>query len=205
MAQHQRMNDADKAAPTHVEIYTIAQKAIDMFKSHGLRACIFGSNACSLHGVGARARTPNDVDIVVFTAYRDAEALKRLLMHGDTNFFLLPSRAPRATHKVLWYQFRMRGAAHHRKCKVDVLLPGGMTSLHVPLVPKAHVATINGLPVMPLFPLLLLRLQGWEHHRVSRRADFRAKMPADVAAVEALLLKVAERRPNGTWSGCRST
>ena len=48
--------------------------------------------------------------------------------------------------------------------------------------------TINHIPVMPLFELLVTKTQGWHDHRTSvRREDFRAKVNADVTDIDALL------------------
>ena len=40
---------------------------------------------------------------------------------------------------------------------------------------------------MPLFDLLVMKTQGWWDHRVSYRADFRAKEDGDVSDIFALL------------------
>jgi hypothetical protein len=40
---------------------------------------------------------------------------------------------------------------------------------------------------MPLFDLLVMKTQGWWHHRNSYRADQRAKESADVSDIFALL------------------
>ena len=40
---------------------------------------------------------------------------------------------------------------------------------------------------MPIFDLLVMKTQGWWDHRVSDRADFRAKVDADVSDIFALL------------------
>ena len=81
------------------EIYDVAEQAVDIFRSHDLHTCLFGSAACSLYGVN---RTPNvssgfphgvrdllaellgvlmrlmqDVDLVVLTKNYDQEELKQ--------------------------------------------------------------------------------------------------------------------------------
>ncbi len=38
------------------EIYEVSKKAVDIFRSYGLKCCLFGSAACALYGV---ERTPN--------------------------------------------------------------------------------------------------------------------------------------------------
>jgi hypothetical protein len=68
--------------------------------------------------------------------------------------------------------------------KVDILVP---PTLGLPEVCSDDIITINDIPVMPLFDLLVMKLQGWNDHRNSSRADFRAKVSADVEDVYALL------------------
>ena len=45
---------------------------------------------------------------------------------------------------------------------------------------------------MPLFDLLVMKTQGWWHHRISPRQDFQAKVKADVIDVDALLDRAEE-------------
>jgi hypothetical protein len=40
---------------------------------------------------------------------------------------------------------------------------------------------------MPIFDLLVMKMQGWRDHRDSNRADYRAKESADVSDIFALL------------------
>lgn len=40
---------------------------------------------------------------------------------------------------------------------------------------------------MPIFDLLVMKTRGWRDHRISYRADFRAKESADVSDIFALL------------------
>lgn len=46
---------------------------------------------------------------------------------------------------------------------------------------------INDIPVMPLFDLLVMKVQGWRDHRDSERLDFNAKESEDVSDIFALL------------------
>lgn len=48
---------------------------------------------------------------------------------------------------------------------------------------------IQNIPVMPLFDLLVMKMQGWRDHRASRRSDFRVKVRADVTDIRALLAR----------------
>ena len=80
--------------------------------------------------------------------------------------------------------FRRRG----RRVKVDILTP--LTpNLWIPRVLSEDTWLIKNIPVMPLFDLLVMKMQGWRDHRASRRSDFRAKVSADVTDIRALLAR----------------
>ncbi|RDX52256.1 hypothetical protein OH76DRAFT_1377624 [Lentinus brumalis] len=181
------------------EIYDVTEKAVDVFRDHGLRSCLFGSAACSLYGVD---RTPNDVDLVVLTFDYDQEQLKQLLVDNDRDFYLVPSRNPSATYRILWCRLpgssgrrgRGRGSAQ-RSCKVDILIPG---VLNIPDLPRRRIKMISGIPTMPLIPLLLLKLQGWSDHRDSSRADMQEKQYVDAEDILELL-DIAVERGQEVW------
>ncbi|OCH83898.1 hypothetical protein OBBRIDRAFT_799534 [Obba rivulosa] len=168
--------------PSSRVVRDVATRAIDIFSSQGLKCCIFGGLACSLYGV---TRTPGDVDLVIFTTEHSLEELKQILCDNDSKFFLVPSMKPFATYKVLWY-----GYPTYRQCKVDVLLPGIM---NIPRVPDDRIIYQNDLPVMPLLPLLMLKLQGWEDHRNHQEMYMRRKQHSDVSDVRGLL-KIARQQ-----------
>ncbi|KAF7797996.1 hypothetical protein EIP86_009205 [Pleurotus ostreatoroseus] len=162
-------------APNSREIRDVARKAVKVFIDSGLECCLFGSAGCALYG---NSRIPNDVDIVVITYQLSTEALKELLVkQASTSFYLRPAQTPGATYKVLFAKLAPRG---HRKrsCKVDVLVPG---ILNIPFVPTQHIVSLEDLPVMPLIALLLLKLQGWEDHRLSGRSDMQQKQEAKLS------------------------
>ncbi|KAH9919568.1 uncharacterized protein B0H18DRAFT_879944 [Fomitopsis serialis] len=169
--------------PTYEEICDIASKAVTIFKDQGYECCLFGSTACALFGT---TRCPNDVDLVVLAPDENTEYLKQLLVDNDDDgrFFLVPSRNRRANYEVLWYQLPSTRRGAERQCKVDILIPG---DLNIPDIPKGQVKRKNYLPVMPLLPLLLLKLQGWTDHRDSNRRDFREKQHVDVEDIDELL------------------
>lgn len=63
--------------------------------------------------------------MVVFTSKYTQEELKDFLIAYDSRFYLVPSKDPYATYRVLWfklYTYKDR----HLDCKVDLLLPGVM-------------------------------------------------------------------------------
>ena len=116
-----------------------------------------------------------------------------MLVQADSDFYLINSRSPFATYKVLWYQ-RGRGQWHYnvgQRCKVDILVPGIM---NIPAVPSQRVETLSGLPVMPLLPHLCLKLQAWDDHGKSYRSDMRVKQHVDVRDVNRLLEIAVVRR-----------
>lgn len=51
---------------------------------------------------------------------------------------------------------------------------------------------IPGVPVMPMLALLLLKLQGWAHHRKATRRDYQEKQYVDVEDIMELLGIVLE-------------
>ena len=46
---------------------------------------------------------------------------------------------------------------------------------------------LSGLPVMPMIPQLLLKVQGWSDHRASHRTDMQLKQYVDVEDIDQLL------------------
>jgi hypothetical protein len=80
-----------------------------------------------------------------------------------------------------------------RRVKVDILIPL-KARLWIPKVLSEDIYLINNIPVMPLFDLLVMKMQGWRDHRTSRRSDFRAKVGADVTDVCALLVQAKLER-----------
>lgn len=110
-----------------------------------------------------------------------------MLVRGDSRFYLLSSKNRFASYKVLWYRTQAY-ASQFFDCKVDILIPG---ILNIPTVPRSRVPTLSigqyELPVMPLVPQLLLKLQGWSDHRASHRSDMRTKQYVDVRDIDALL------------------
>jgi hypothetical protein len=61
-----------------------------------------------------------------------------------------------------------------------------------------HVAyaDTHNIPVVPLFVLIILKVQGWDDHCKSHRADFRAKIPQDIEDINTLLDMVDENSDN---------
>jgi hypothetical protein len=126
-----------------------------------------------------------DIDIVVMTNSYDQETLKRILVEGDRDFSLRSSTNPINTYKIVWCNVP---SDSYKQIKVDVLIPGIMD---IPFVSPNRFVWFweNTLPSMPLLPLLLLKLQSWDHHRNEgyHRPDLQAKQYVDVTDLNTLL------------------
>ena len=127
--------------------------------------------------------------MVVLTNSIEQETIKEMVVAKDGDFFLVKSKRPEATYKILYYALKPWGAW----CKVDILLPG---VLNIPFVPTNLITRIGGIPLMPLFAVLLLKLQGWTDHRDSERGDWREKQHVDVKDIEELLEIVVDKYPD---------
>jgi hypothetical protein len=129
-----------------------------------------------------------DVDIVVTPdGYQslDPEEIKKSIVSADDRYFLKASGRPGAKYRVLYC--RLPGwTTERRRVKVDILVPP-TPNLGIPRVLSQDAVIINGIPVMPIFDLLVLKMQGRRDHNDSRRPDFRAKVPGDISDVRALL------------------
>lgn len=106
-------------------------------------------------------------------------------MDADSRYYLRPSRLPEATYKLLFC--RLPGwRSSWRHVKVDILLPV-LPRLWIPRVLSHDTYIFGGITVSPLFDLLVIKMQGYRHHRASRRLDFLAKVEADISDIRALL------------------
>ncbi|TFY68482.1 hypothetical protein EVG20_g3532 [Dentipellis fragilis] len=167
--------------PTKSEVAAVAKRIVKILVGKGLSCYLVGGVASMLWGT---SRTPNDVDIVIPTTDYNAEEIKRLVARADPRFHLIPSKNPRNTYKVTWFEKARSTDASLLRCKVDFLVP---PTLNVPSLAEAHIVRKAGLPVSPLLPLLLLKRQAWEDHRWARYTDLRAKQHTDVADITELL------------------
>lgn len=68
------------------------------------------------------------------------------------------------------------------------------TKLWIPRVLSRDTYHFKGIPVTPLFDLLVIKISGWKAHRASRRVDFLAKEGVDISDVRALLDKALVER-----------
>lgn len=72
----------------------------------------------------------------------------------------------------------------HCACKVDILRPGVM---NIPDVPRNHLVNVDSIPLMPLFTLLILKLEAWNDHRNAYKYYVRMKRHVDATDLEELL------------------
>ncbi|KAA1475260.1 hypothetical protein DENSPDRAFT_783265 [Dentipellis sp. KUC8613] len=161
--------------PTKADVTAVAKRAVEILKNAHLPCYLFGSMAAMLWG---NSRAPNDVDLVVLTTVYGAETVKRLIVNSDARYQLVPSKNPRKTYKVLWYKDGTFS------CKVDILIP---PTLNTPSLTESRIVWKEELPVCPLLPLLLLKLQGWHDNSSARWSNLRAKSRVDAADVTELL------------------
>jgi len=121
-----------------------------------------------------------DVDILCLGCRWDQEELKRRVVAANRLFYLIPSKKPGATYKVLWYHNYPA-----RRCKVDILLPGIMN------IPSFPIADIDypelGKPCAPFALVFLLKLQAWQQHRDSEEVRFRIKSNTDALDLRRML------------------
>ncbi|TFY68489.1 hypothetical protein EVG20_g3529 [Dentipellis fragilis] len=178
--------------PTKADVTVVAKRAVEILKNARLPCYLLGSMAAMLWG---NSRTPNvcvsvivsqdviefhkqDVDIVVLTTTYGAETVKRHIINSDARYHLVPSTNPHNKYKVLWY---IDGSI---SCKVDILIP---PTLNLPFLVESRIVLKDDLPICPLLPLLLLKLQGWDNHCSAQWPNLRAKSRIDAADVNELL------------------
>jgi len=141
---------------------------------------------------------------VVLTSEKTDEELKDILVRNDSHFYLVRSKDPFAKYRVLWFNLLTTTSSsysfgRYNACKVDILLPGVM---NIPSVPQNLVVRIRELPLMPMIPLLLLKLQAWSDHGIATKQHLREKRPVDAQDINRLLvLAVAQgvKLNTGTW------
>lgn len=133
--------------------------------------------------------------MIVMSNQYTPEVLKQLLVDNGKGFYKRASKKIGATYTVLY----CRLSGYRRSCKVDILIPG---VLNIPLVDSWRIQHIDGLPVLPLFALLLMKLQGWVDHRASSRSDMQAKQYVDLRDLAQLVTIASnngEHIDNAQW------
>ncbi|KAH7370275.1 hypothetical protein BKA65DRAFT_387741, partial [Rhexocercosporidium sp. MPI-PUGE-AT-0058] len=165
-------------------VETVARVTVNVLAAAGLQGCFVGSMACSQYGLG---RVPNDIDIVVLTSEKTAEELKDLLVRTDSRFYLVRSKDPFAKYRILYSSYLL-GCYH--ACKVNILLP---RTMNIPPVPQNLVVRIRDFLLMPIIPLLLLKLQAWLDHGSATKQHLREKQFVDAQDINQLLTLAVAR------------
>ena len=132
---------------------------------------------------------------MVLNSTYEQEDLKRLIVSTNRQFYLVKSKDPFATYKVLWYRVSSR-----KSCKVDILIPGIM---NIPQISMGRIEYSTGrLPLMPFSLNLLMKLQGWEDHRYASKSHLNRKQHMDVQDLRYMLLIAVRRKTkplSETW------
>jgi hypothetical protein len=114
------------------------------------------------------------------------------LAEASPRFYLIDSRKPGATYKVLWYHPHGQGSNRRPAAvKIDILLPGVIS---IPEFNPSRIKSRNEyqLPIAPLSLVLLHKLQGWFIRSHSREPYQYEKHWKDIFDV-ARLLPIATR------------
>ncbi|GJE93054.1 hypothetical protein PsYK624_092130 [Phanerochaete sordida] len=123
----------------------------------------------------------------------------KALVARTPGFYLRPSKKPGETYKILYHRLQPTVLYDRRSCKVDILVPGIM---NIPMVSRERIVMRQGLPVLPLLVLLLLKLQGWSDHRASTRSDMQQKQYVDIRDINQLVAIAArsgEHLSQASW------
>ncbi|KAF9498897.1 hypothetical protein BDN71DRAFT_1442876 [Pleurotus eryngii] len=175
---------------TSEEVLRVTRASMSILNVLRYDFCLFGSAACNYYGMNSRVA--QDVDILVLAWDVDEEWLKEEFVQRDRNFYRVDSVKPEATYTVLWYELPVE-----RKCKVDLLHFGVMG---IPGMPPgiAYYEQSPGyrkIPLLPLIPLLFLKLIGWRKREKSILRHWRKKVPNDEEDI-LNLLEIAISRPD---------
>ncbi|KXN92836.1 hypothetical protein AN958_06413 [Leucoagaricus sp. SymC.cos] len=187
--------------PAAQEIQKVARAVVQVLAEHNFNCCLFGSTAAAIYG--AENRNPRDVDMIVLVppaspaaALITIEEVKQLIAdNSSSDFYLVDSRDPLATHKILYYILTPShpdpSSPFHHACKVDLLLPG---MIGIPKsIPVDALHYENYFPDVPLLPfgvLILLKVRAWSEHRLAveeNRRGMKEKVKFDEADIEELL------------------
>jgi hypothetical protein len=141
------------------------------------------------------------LDILILGTSDDQEYIKRRIANFDSSFFLVNSKKPGATYKILHYRPTSSRSLYsssyyststYGAIKVDILLPGIMS---IPNISASLIDTTNSrhLPAAPLSLTLLLKLQAWSQHRAAPEYHFSKEQYKDSGDLDQLV-PIAERK-----------
>jgi hypothetical protein len=137
-----------------------------------------------------------DIDIVVskeFWEHFDEENIKYIIEVADRRYFREQSAQREATYHILYCRLPGWSTDPGRRVKIDILVP---PTIGLPNITAAQAIRIKGIPVMPIFDLLVMRTVGWWVRSNSDRKDFNAKVKNDVREILALLERATKE---GVW------
>ena len=124
------------------------------------------------------------MDVIVLTQDLDPEDIKDLLVSAP-EFHLVPSKNPNNTYRVLWFSLLTTTTNDSTtRCKVDILTPG---LLGIPPIPRQHRVFISDVPLIPLLPLIFLKLRGWTDHLASHHRRMQEKTWVDEEDIDEML------------------
>ncbi|KAG9218588.1 hypothetical protein CCMSSC00406_0001298 [Pleurotus cornucopiae] len=175
---------------TPAEILKVTRASINILNVLRYDFCVFGSAACNYYGMNSRVA--QDVDILVLAWKVHEEWLKEEFVQRNRHFYRVDSVKPEATYTVLWYQ--LPGG---RRCKVDLLHFGviGISGMPPDIAYFVQSPRFREIPLLPLIPLLFLKLIGWRKRAKSILWHWRKKVPNDEEDI-LNLLEIAISRPD---------
>ena len=136
-----------------------------------------------------------DIDIVVLKDFWEdfhAENIKDIIEEEDGRYYLERSRRRGEIYHILYCRLPGWSTDPGRRVKVDIIVPP--TTLVLPNITAFEAVRINGIPVMPIFDLLVMRTQGWWERRKLNRDGFNVKVGNDVRDILALLERAKEEK-----------
>lgn len=190
----------------HKRSGVVLRAAVDatrLLRDSGYSCAIFGSTAFYLHGIKHQAsvciptvidfqvRYANallqDLDILVPSS-EEAETVNRRLVSQDPHFYLRKCKTRGRTYQILNYQQYLHNGEEivSESTKVNIVMAGTM------LLPFLLGSTVmrEGLPVLPLEVLLLLKLHAWHDHMIAPELYKQIKLTANVADIRLTLKTV---------------
>ncbi|KAK0184048.1 hypothetical protein F5146DRAFT_1076707 [Armillaria mellea] len=162
-------------------MFQAAVNATRLLRDSGYSCAIFGSTAFYLHGIKHQAST---LDILVSSS-EEAETVNRCLVGQDPHFYLQKRETRGGTYQVLIYQqyLHIEETIVSKRTQVNIVMAGTM------LLPFLLGSTIvmEGLPLLPLEVLLLLKLHAWHHHMTTSEPYNQRKLTTNVADIRQTL------------------
>ncbi|KAK0224940.1 hypothetical protein EDD85DRAFT_778052 [Armillaria nabsnona] len=171
----------------HKRSGVVLRAAVDvtrLLRDSGYSCAIFGGTAFYLHGIKHQA---SDLDILVPSS-EEAETVNRHLVSQDPHFYLRKCKTRGRTYQILNYQQYLHNGEEivSESTKVNIVMAGTM------LLPFLLGSTVvrEGLPVLPLEVLLLLKLHAWHNHMIAPEPYKQIKLTANVADIRLTLKTV---------------